>query len=71
MVDAMRNDRIRLTELLGGHEEFQQLLDYVVDIAVEINRIGQLPASNVGREMVNNYLHYLREVVDNIIDLLG
>ncbi|KAF1771546.1 hypothetical protein GCK72_003373 [Caenorhabditis remanei] len=49
---------------LGGHEEeYQEILDYMENIAVE--GVGELPASVEGRDLVDIYFNYLLEVLDN------
>ncbi|EFO91028.1 hypothetical protein CRE_25836 [Caenorhabditis remanei] len=48
---------------LAGHEEYQEILNYMENIAVE--RVGEIPASVEGRDLVDIYFNYLLEVLDN------
>ncbi|KAF1748741.1 hypothetical protein GCK72_025208 [Caenorhabditis remanei] len=54
MVETIRRNRIRLTELFGGVVDNQQFLEHVVDLAVDVIRFAEQPVSAEGVELLDD-----------------
>ncbi|EFO94225.1 hypothetical protein CRE_30471 [Caenorhabditis remanei] len=65
VTDFERADRI------NGLEEYQALLDYVEDIAMAVIQVGEHPASEAARQLVDIFFDELFNMMQIFIELFN
>ena len=70
--NTLRSEHVGLQAgRIHGLEEYQALLDYVEDIAEEVIRLGELPASEAARQLVDIFFGELFDMMQIIMELLN
>ncbi|KAF1748740.1 hypothetical protein GCK72_025207 [Caenorhabditis remanei] len=71
IVHTIQQYRILLAGRIHGLEEYQALLDTVEDISEEVIRLGELPASEAARALVDLLFDELFDMMQIFIELLN